>query len=56
MRVSEMIKLLTDVEVDTDDLKLLRENPEKHISNTADLPKLEQLFELIDAAADMEDK
>lgn len=48
MRVSEMIKLLTDIEVNTDDLKLLRESPEKHVSNIADIPKLEHLFNLID--------
>lgn len=56
MTVREMIKLLIDVEVDTDDLKLLRESPENHITDKRDLTKLEQLFSLIDEAIKMEEK
>ena len=32
MNTKEMIKLLIDVEVDTEDLRLLKEHPKEHVS------------------------
>lgn len=55
MKVSEIIKLLTGVETDTDNLKLLRENPEEHVAEKSDLDKLEQLFYLLDMTDAPED-
>lgn len=32
MNIKEMIKLLIDVEVDTEDLRLLKEHPKEHVA------------------------
>ena len=55
MTVREKIKLLTNVEVSTDNLGLLRENPEEYVKEKQDISKLKSLFYLIDAVSDMEE-
>ena len=48
MNTKEMIKLLIDVEVDTEDLRLLKEHPKEHVATKREAWKLEQLFLLLE--------
>ncbi|RRD92523.1 hypothetical protein EII17_13960 [Clostridiales bacterium COT073_COT-073] len=50
MNTKEMIKLLIDVEVDTEDLRLLKEHPKEHVATKREAWKLEQLFLLLENA------
>ena len=55
MNTKEMIKLLIDVEVDTEDLPLLKEHPKEHVATKREAWKLEQLFLLLENAKEMEE-
>ena len=48
MSIREKIKLLTDVDVDTENYALLLLEPEKHVASPEDAKKLKDLFELLD--------
>ena len=50
------IKLLIDVEVDTEDLRLLKEHPKEHVATKREAWKLEQLFLLLENAKEMEER
>ena len=56
MNTKEMIKLLIDVEVDTEDLRLLKEHQEEHVATKRETWKLEQLFLLLENAKEMEER
>lgn len=56
MNTKEMIKLLIDVEVDTEDLRLLKEHPKEHVATKREAWKLEQLFLLLENAKEMEER
>lgn len=51
--VRDMIRTLVDVEVSTDDVEELRENPEKYVSSKADAETLKMLFDFIDLTKDI---
>lgn len=53
MNTKEMIKLLIDEEVDTEDLPLLKEHPKKHITTKREAWKPEQLFLLLENAKEI---
>ncbi|QII81220.1 hypothetical protein [Jeotgalibaca arthritidis] len=48
MSIKNLIKTLLDIEVDTDDLLELRDNPNKYVTKNEDVEKLKDLFLLID--------
>ena len=54
MNVKERIKALLGIEVSTDNLLELWENPEKHVSTPEDAKKLEDLFFLVELMAELE--
>ena len=54
MNVKERIKALLGIEVSTDNLLELWENPEKHVSTLEDAKKLEDLFLLVELMAELE--
>ena len=56
MNTKEMIKLLIDVEVDTEDLPLLKEHPKKHVTTKREAWKLEQLFLLVENAKEIDER
>jgi len=56
MNTKEMIKLLIDVEVDTEDLPLLKEHPKKHVTTKREAWKLEQLFLLLENAKEINER
>ena len=56
MNTKEMIKLLIDVEVDTEYLPLLKEHPKEHVATKREAWKLEQLFLLLENAKEMEER
>ena len=56
MSTKEMIKLLIDVEVDTEDLPLLKEHPKKHVTTKREAWKLEQLFLLLENAKEIDER
>ena len=56
MNTKEKIKLLIDVEVDTEDLRLLKEHPKEHVATKREAWKLEQLFLLLENAKEMEER
>jgi|GEM_PF-1299960 hypothetical protein len=56
MNTKEMIKLLIDVEVDTEDLPLLKEHPKKHVTTKREAWKLEQLFLLLENAKEIDER
>ena len=56
MNTKEMIKLLIDVEVDTEDLPLLKKHPKEHVTTKREAWKLEQLFLLLENAKEMEER
>lgn len=50
MSIKNMIKTLLDIEVDTEDISKLRENPKEYITKGEDAEKLKDLFLLMDLA------
>ena len=56
MNTKEMIKLLIDVEVDTEDLPLLKEHPKEHVTTKREAWKLEQLFHLLENAKEIDER
>lgn len=54
MNVKERIKALLDIEVSTDNLLELWENPEKYVSAPEDAEKLEDLFLLVELMGELE--
>lgn len=56
MTVKEKIKLLLNVEVETNNLALLKENPDVYTKNPEDLRQIKLLFDLLEEAEKLEDK
>ena len=56
MNTKEMIKLLINVEVDTEDLPLLKEHPKEHVTTKREAWKLEQLFLLLENAKEIDER
>lgn len=56
MNTKEMIKLLIDVEVDTEDLPLLKKHPKEHVTTKREAWKLEQLFLLLENAKEIDER
>ena len=54
MNAKERIKALLSIEVSTDNLLELWENPEKYVSTQEDADKLEDLFLLVEMMAELE--
>ena len=54
MNVKERIKALLGIEVTTDNLLELWENPEKYVSTPDDADKLEDLFLLVGLMTELE--
>ena len=54
MNIKNLIKTLLDIEVETDNLLELRENPNKYFTKKEDIEKLNDLFLLIDFLDDQE--
>lgn len=54
MNIKNLIKTLLDIEVNTDDILELRDNPRKYVTKEEDIEKLEDLFLLIDLAESQE--
>lgn len=48
MNIKNLIKILLDIEVETDNLLELRDNPNKYVNKKEDIEKLHDLFLLID--------
>jgi|LSQX01.3.fsa_nt_gb hypothetical protein len=54
MNIKNIIKTLLDIEIETDNLLELRENPNKYVTKKEDIEKLNDLFLLIDFLDDQE--
>ena len=54
MNVKDRIKALLGIEVSTDNLLELWENPEEYVSTPEDAAKLEDLFLLVEMMAELE--
>ena len=54
MSIKNMIKTLLDIEVNTEDISKLRENPKEYITKEEDAEKLKDLFLLMDLAENQE--
>ena len=54
MNVKDRIKTLLGIEVSTDNLLELWENPEEYVSTLEDADKLEDLFLLVEMMAELE--
>ncbi len=54
MSIKNLIKILLDIEVNTEDILKLRENPKEYVTNEVDVEKLQDLFLLIDLAESKE--
>ena len=54
MSIKNLIKILLDIEVNTEDILKLRENPKEYVTNEVDIEKLQDLFLLIDLAGSQE--
>ena len=54
MNIKNLIKSLLDIEVDTEDILELRENPRKYVTREEDVEKLEDLFLLMDLTDKLE--
>ena len=54
MNIKNLIKTLLDIEVNTEDILKLRENPKEYVTNEVDIEKLQDLFLLIDLAENQE--
>jgi hypothetical protein len=50
MSIKSLIKILLDIEVNTEDILKLRENPKEYVTNEVDIEKLQDLFLLMDLA------
>lgn len=50
MSIKNLIKTLLDIEVNTEDILKLRENPKEYITKEEDSEKLNDLFLLMDLA------
>ena len=48
MSIRNLIKTLLDIEVNTEDITELRENPREYVNKDEDVEKLKDLFLLID--------
>jgi hypothetical protein len=48
MSIKNLIKTLLDIEVNTEDILKLRENPEEYVTKEEDADKLKDLFLLMD--------
>jgi hypothetical protein len=54
MNIKNLIKSLLGIEVDTEDILELRENPRKYVTKEEDVERLEDLFLLIDLTSKLE--
>jgi hypothetical protein len=54
MNIKNIIKTLLDIEIETDNLLELRENPNKYVTKKEYIEKLNDLFLLIDFLDDQE--
>ena len=54
MNFRNLVKTLLDIEVNTEDILELRENPRKYVTKEEDVEKLEDLFLLIDLTGKLE--
>jgi len=54
MNIKNLIKTLLDIEVNTEDILELRENPRKYVTKDEDVEKLKDLFLLMDLASKVE--
>ena len=54
MSINNFIKILLDIEVNTEDILKLRENPKEYVTNEVAIEKLQDLFLLIDLAGSQE--
>ena len=54
MSIKNLIKILLDIEVNTEDILKLRENPKEYVTNEDDAEKLQDLFLLMDLAESQE--
>ena len=54
MSIKKLIKILLDIEVNTEDILKLRENPKEYVTNEDDAEKLQDLFLLMDLAESQE--
>ena len=54
MSIKNLIKVLLDIEVNTEDILKLRENPKEYVTNEVAIEKLQDLFLLIDLAESQE--
>lgn len=54
MNAKERIKALLGIEVSTDNLLEIWENPEKYVSTPEEVNKLEDLFLLVEMMAELE--
>ena len=50
MSIRNLIKTLLDIEVNTEDITELRENPKEYVNKDEDVEKLKDLFLLMDLA------
>lgn len=50
MSIKNFIKILLDIEVNTEDIFELRENPKEYVAKVEDAEKLRDLFLLMDLA------
>ena len=50
MDIKNLIKTLLDIEVNTEDILKLRENPKEYVTREEDAEKLKDLFLLMDLA------
>ena len=48
MSIKSLIKTLLDIEVNTEDITELRENPKEYVNKDEDVEKLKDLFLLMD--------
>lgn len=54
MNFRNLVKTLLDIEVNTEDILELRENPRKYVTKDEDVEKLKDLFLLMDLASKVE--
>ena len=54
MNIKDLIKTILDIEVNTEDISKLRENPKEYITKEEDAEKLKDLFLLMDLAENQE--
>jgi len=54
MNIKNLIKTLLDIEVNTEEILELRENPRKYVTKEEDVEKLENLFLLMELTGKLE--